>query len=198
MRCGQGGGFHAARRKQKLHARRHILPPLHTLLYIWRHGSRHTAACPCATHGMRRGQGGGFHAARRKQKLHARRRILPPFTVGLAHRCRRRPSTLWGGGLPFAEKWPHKRRLRRAREEQNFLPCGNFPPPVWKFLSSRVEIFLLPCGNFFPPVWKFSSSRVEIFFLPCGNFPPPVWKFSSSRAEIFLLPYGNFYAPKRA
>ena len=156
MRCTQGGGFHAARQKQKLHPRRRILPPCHTLLYIWERGSRH-----------------------------ARRRILPPLTVGLAHRCRRRPSTLWGGGLPFAEKWPHKRRLRRAREEQNFLPCGNFFPPVRKFLSSRVEISLLPCGNFPPPVWKFSSSRVEISFLPCGNFFPPVWKFSSSRMEVF-------------
>ena len=102
---------------------------------------------------------------------------LPPLG---AEACRSRKSDLTRGGYAA-----HGRSKISSRVEIFFLPCGNFPPPVWKFSSSRVEISFLPCGNFTPPVWKFSSSRVEIFLLPCGNFFPPVWKFSSSRMEVF-------------
>ena len=102
---------------------------------------------------------------------------FPPFGT---EACRSRKS-----GLTRGDYAAHGRSKISSRVEISFLPCGNFCPPVWKFLSSRVEIFLLPCGNFFPPVWKFLSSRVEISFLPCGNFLPPVRKFSSSRMEVF-------------
>ena len=114
---------------------------------------------------------------------------FPPFGT---EACRSRKS-----GLTRGDYAAHGRSKISSRVEISFLPCGNFFPPVWRFLSFRMEIFLLPCGNFPPPVWKFSSSRMEISFLPCGNFAPTVWKFLSSRVEIFFLPCGNFLPPVR-